>query len=127
MNTVMERLGSVKYMEFWTTLQLTVSVSSRVSLYRTSYVSLLLISLVRPTSHTVRHRCRLSVFFLLYRGPSKFWWLRPISMNAIIFWLSFVVLVFLTLIFLSADNKVPIQPKPVCVCVFVCVYVCARN
>jgi len=38
-------------------------------------------------------------------------------MNAIIFWLSFVVLVFLTLIFPSAANKVPIQPKPGCACV----------
>lgn len=66
MNTVMGRIGSVKYMEFWTTLQLTVSVLSRVSLYRASYVSLLLISPVRPTNHTVRLRCRLSCLFFYF-------------------------------------------------------------
>ena len=124
-NTVMELLGSMKYMEFLDYLATNCQFLEQ-GFFIQNQLRLVIANQSCSTnrSHSKTGRCRLSCFFFQFIADLiKFWSLRPISANAIIFWLSFVVLVFLTLIFPSADNKVPVQPKPVYVCVCVCVCV----
>ena len=82
----------------------------------------MLISPVRPTDHTVRQAIVVCPVFLVYRGPYKVLVAKTHFYECHHILAVFRRLVFLTLIFPSADNKVPIQAKPVCgVCVCVCV------